>query len=76
MGQATRDNPKAQRLGSGSNQFFHTDIELDITFRSLELKPFEESPKIIDPFSVETQSQPWIDSAGSGVNRQKLCIYS
>ena len=49
MGQASRDNPKAQRLGSGSNQFFHTDIELDITFRSLELKPFEESPKIIDP---------------------------
>ena len=49
MGQATRDNPKAQRLGSGSNQFFHTDIELDITFQSLVLKPSEESPKIIDP---------------------------
>ena len=49
MGQATRDNPKAQRLGSGSNHFFHTDIELDITFQTLELIPSEESPKIIDP---------------------------
>ena len=37
MGQATRDNPKAQRLGSGSNQFFHT---FDIAFLSVELKPF------------------------------------
>ena len=45
MGQATRDNPKAQRLGSGSNQFFHT---FDIAFQS-ELKPSEESPKIIGP---------------------------